>query len=151
MAKPIADLAATLAACRANEARDLDDLRRLLRQPSISAQNIGVAECADLVLTTLRDAGITARLLPTPAHPVVYGEWTGAPGKPTVLIYGHYDVQPPEPLDEWLEPAVRADRPRRQAVRPRRRRQQRANLRPDRGGAGLAGDSAARCRSTSSF
>jgi acetylornithine deacetylase/succinyl-diaminopimelate desuccinylase-like protein len=104
MAKPIADLAATLAACRANEARDLDDLRRLLRQPSISAQNIGVAECADLVLTTLRDAGISARLLPTPAHPVVYGEWTGAPGKPTVLIYGHYDVQPPEPLAEWLSP-----------------------------------------------
>ncbi|HEU5431948.1 MAG TPA: M20/M25/M40 family metallo-hydrolase, partial [Thermomicrobiales bacterium] len=104
MAEPSADLAATLAACRANQQRDLDDLCALLRQPSIIAQNIGVAECADLFLATLQNAGFAARLLPTPAHPVIYGEWTGAPGKPTVLIYGHYDVQPPEPLTEWLSP-----------------------------------------------
>ena len=45
-----------------------------------------------------------ARLMPTAAHPVIYAEWLGAPGKPTVLIYGHYDVQPPEPLAEWLSP-----------------------------------------------
>jgi acetylornithine deacetylase/succinyl-diaminopimelate desuccinylase-like protein len=49
----------------------------------------------------LRDAGLTVRLLPTPAQPVVYAEWLGAPGRPTVLIYGHYDVQPPGPLDLW--------------------------------------------------
>jgi acetylornithine deacetylase/succinyl-diaminopimelate desuccinylase-like protein len=52
----------------------------------------------------LRDAGLAARLLPTPAQPVVYAEWLGAPGRPTVLIYGHYDVQPPDPLSEWLSP-----------------------------------------------
>ena len=85
-------------------ARDLADLFRLIAQPSISAQNIGVRECADLFVDVLRDAGFSARLMPTPAHPVVYAEWLGAPGKPTVLIYGHYDVQPPEPLDEWLSP-----------------------------------------------
>jgi acetylornithine deacetylase/succinyl-diaminopimelate desuccinylase-like protein len=93
-----------LAACREREQRDLDDLFRLIAQPSISAQNIGVRECADLFIDLLGDAGFSARLMPTPAHPVVYAEWLGAPGRPTMLIYGHYDVQPPEPLDEWLSP-----------------------------------------------
>lgn len=98
------DLHAVLAACRDRADRDLADLCRLLRQPSISAQNIGVRECADLFVGVLREAGFAARLMPTPAHPIVYAEWLGAPGKPTVLIYGHYDVQPPEPLDQWLSP-----------------------------------------------
>jgi acetylornithine deacetylase/succinyl-diaminopimelate desuccinylase-like protein len=50
-----------------------------------------------------------ARLLPTGGNPVVYGEWLGAPGKPTVLVYGHYDVQPPDPLDKVARAAVDAD------------------------------------------
>ncbi len=95
---------AVLAACTARDERDLADLYTLIRQPSISAQNIGVRECADLFVDVLREAGFDARLMPTPAHPIVYAEWLGAPGKPTVLIYGHYDVQPPEPLDQWLSP-----------------------------------------------
>jgi acetylornithine deacetylase/succinyl-diaminopimelate desuccinylase-like protein len=98
------DLEAILAACREREERDLADLFRLLAQPSISAQDIGVRECADLLIDVLRGAGFSARLIPTPAHPVVYAEWLGAPGKPTVLVYGHYDVQPPEPLEAWLSP-----------------------------------------------
>jgi acetylornithine deacetylase/succinyl-diaminopimelate desuccinylase-like protein len=97
-------LDAVLAACGEREERDLADLRRLIAQPSISAQNIGVRECADLFLDVLSEAGFSARLMPTPAHPVIYAEWLDAPGQPTVLIYGHYDVQPPEPLDQWLSP-----------------------------------------------
>lgn len=97
-------LDAVLASCHEREERDLADLCRLIAQPSISAQNIGVRECADLFVEALTKAGFSARLMPTPAHPVIYAEWLGAPGQPTVLIYGHYDVQPPEPLDQWLSP-----------------------------------------------
>jgi acetylornithine deacetylase/succinyl-diaminopimelate desuccinylase-like protein len=102
--QPREPLSTVLAACEERQARDLADLSRLIAQPSISAQDIGVRECATMVVNLLRDAGFAPRLLATPAHPVVYAEWLGAPGQPTVLIYGHYDVQPPEPLDEWLSP-----------------------------------------------
>ena len=54
--------------------------------------------------TTWRAMGLTAELIATKRHPIVYAEWLGAPGKPTLLIYGHYDVQPPEPLEPWLSP-----------------------------------------------
>jgi acetylornithine deacetylase/succinyl-diaminopimelate desuccinylase-like protein len=104
MAETKQHLDRVLAACRKREQRDLADLFRLIAQPSISAQDIGVRECADLFVAVLEDAGFTARLMPTPAHPVVFAEWLGAPGRPTVLIYGHYDVQPPDPLEEWLSP-----------------------------------------------
>jgi acetylornithine deacetylase/succinyl-diaminopimelate desuccinylase-like protein len=95
-----------LAACDepGRRQRDLEDLMGLLRQPSISAQDVGVAECAGLVAGLLREAGLRTQLLPTRRHPMVFGEWTGAPGAPTVLIYGHYDMQPPEPLDAWVSP-----------------------------------------------
>jgi acetylornithine deacetylase/succinyl-diaminopimelate desuccinylase-like protein len=103
-----------LAACDANRDRDLADLVRLLRQPSISAQNVGVTECADLVRGLFADAGFYARLLPTAAHPMVFAEYPVDPARPTVLIYGHYDVQPPDPLDLWdsppFEPTVRDGR-----------------------------------------
>jgi acetylornithine deacetylase/succinyl-diaminopimelate desuccinylase-like protein len=104
MAETNQQLDQILAACRKREQRDLGDLFRLIAQPSISAQNVGVRECADLFVALLQAAGFTARLMPTPAHPVVFAEWLGAPERPTVLIYGHYDVQPPDPLDEWLSP-----------------------------------------------
>lgn len=90
------------------------DLYRLLRQPSISAQNIGVIECAELEAELLRSAGLETRLLETSGHPMVYGEWLGAPGKPTILFYGHYDVQPADPLELWesepFEPTIRDGR-----------------------------------------
>ena len=83
----------------------------MLRQPSISTQNIGVAECADLVEELLTTAGFAARQMPTAGYPMIYAERCNAPGKPTVVIYGHYDVQPPEPLDLWesppFEPTIR--------------------------------------------
>jgi acetylornithine deacetylase/succinyl-diaminopimelate desuccinylase-like protein len=92
----------------------LETLFRLLRQPSISAQGVGVDECAELVVATLRDAGVDAKILPTEGSPVAYGE-VGSDDAPfTLLVYGHYDVQPPEPLDEWetepFEPTIRNER-----------------------------------------
>ena len=102
------NLETILSACRQREDRDLADLCRLVVQPSISTQNIGVDACADLFVATLRDAGFSAQLFPTPAHPIVYAEWLGPPDQPTVLIYGHYDVQPPEPLDAWHSPPFEA-------------------------------------------
>jgi acetylornithine deacetylase/succinyl-diaminopimelate desuccinylase-like protein len=93
-----------LTACQEREERDLADLCKLVAQPSVSAQGIGIVECAELFVAILRHAGFAAQLLPTPAQPVIYAEWLGAPGRPTVLIYGHYDVQPPDLLDEWVSP-----------------------------------------------
>src|SRR5574337_1870535 len=98
----------------ANRDRFISELLTLLRQPSISAQNVGVAECAELVRRSMSDAGAEARVIPTPGHPVVWGQ-VAAPGAGrTVLIYGHYDVQPPEPLEAWetppFEPSLRNGR-----------------------------------------
>jgi acetylornithine deacetylase/succinyl-diaminopimelate desuccinylase-like protein len=94
--------------------RFVDELCRLLRQPSISAQNVGVKECAELVREAVVAAGLDARVLPTAGHPVVYGEGRTAGVARTVLIYGHYDVQPPEPLEAWttppFEPTIRDGR-----------------------------------------
>jgi acetylornithine deacetylase/succinyl-diaminopimelate desuccinylase-like protein len=98
------DLDRVLAACRSTQERDLGDLIRLLRQPSISAQNIGVPETAALISDLLTGAGFTPQLFPTDGHPVIYAERLQAPDKPTVLIYGHYDVQPPDPLEAWVSP-----------------------------------------------
>ncbi|MGH2531054.1 MAG: M20/M25/M40 family metallo-hydrolase [Thermomicrobiales bacterium] len=102
----MSDLDRVLEACdeEGRRKRDLEDLVRLLRQPSISAQDVGVGECAALVEGMMRQAGPRTRLLETARHPMVYGEWLEAPGEPTVLIYGHYDVQPPDPLDAWVSP-----------------------------------------------
>src|SRR5690242_7806754 len=82
----------------------LAGLMKLVAQPSISAQDIGIRECAALEMQALEVAGLSPRLLETSGHPMVYAEWLGAPGKPTVLFYGHYDVQPPDPLDLWVSP-----------------------------------------------
>lgn len=94
---------------------DLNDLFTVVRQPSISAQDTGVRECAALVQKYMEDAGLETRLIETSGHPMVFGTWLNAgPEKPTILFYGHYDVQPPEPLDLWesepFEPALRNGR-----------------------------------------
>ncbi len=86
----------------------LDELKQFLRIPSISTdpERTGdVLRAAEFVRTMIRNAGIdNAELIQGQGHPLVYAEWMGAPGKPTVLLYGHYDVQPPDPLDEWKSP-----------------------------------------------
>ncbi|MBI4280303.1 MAG: M20/M25/M40 family metallo-hydrolase [Armatimonadetes bacterium] len=98
----------------AHRDQHLDLLFRLVRQPSISAQGVGVEECAALLMETMRDVGLEPSLISTPGQPVVYGERIEDPSRPTVLFYGHYDVQPPEPLELWqsppFEPTIRDGR-----------------------------------------
>ena len=87
----------------ADEPRAL--LERLCRQPSVAAQGLGLAEMADLTEDLLRDTGFATRRLHTEgAPPAIYGEQRGR-GPFTVLLYNHYDVQPPEPLELWDSPA----------------------------------------------
>src|SRR6267154_3756836 len=80
-----------------------NDLFEFLRIPSVSAKsdhNADTRRAAEWVKTSLDKIGVPATIYPTAGHPVVVGEWRNAPrGAPTVLIYGHYDVQPAEPLD----------------------------------------------------
>jgi acetylornithine deacetylase/succinyl-diaminopimelate desuccinylase-like protein len=86
----------------------LNDLYELLRIPSVSAQSQhkqDIERGAKWVADRLRSAGLdTVEIVPTKMHPLVYAESLRAPGKPTVLFYGHYDVQPPEPLELWTSP-----------------------------------------------
>src|SRR5205085_8626363 len=89
--------------------RFLEELKELLRIPSVSTlpQHKGdVRRAAQFVADELKRIGMEKVELITvgSGHPLVYGEWLHAPGKPTVLCYGHYDVQPPDPLDEWITP-----------------------------------------------
>jgi len=97
-----------------NREQSLAELNELLRIPSISAKSEhkgDTAAAAEWLATRMRAIGLAVDVVPTAGHPVVLGEWRGAEGAPTLLVYGHYDVQPPEPLDEWLsspfEPTVR--------------------------------------------
>ncbi|MGX1785105.1 M20/M25/M40 family metallo-hydrolase [Bosea sp. NPDC055332] len=97
-------LAAVFAHIEANRSAFLDRLLAYLRHPSISAENIGIAEVGALLVEMLTKIGLETSLVPTDGHPMVVARWQKAPGKPTVLLYGHYDVQPPDPLDKWLSP-----------------------------------------------
>ena len=94
----------------------LEELKEFLRIPSMStepAHKDDVLRCAEFLAGRMRDAGLDVETIETAGNPLVYGEWTGAPGKPTILFYGHYDVQPPDPLEEWrnppFEPTVEGD------------------------------------------
>ncbi len=87
-----------------NSKQYLEDLFVLLRQPSISAQDTGVRECAELLAGMMRKTGIKTTIYETQRHPVVYGEIGAERPTRTILVYGHYDVQPPEPLEKWLSP-----------------------------------------------
>lgn len=89
----------------ANKARFLNELLELLRIPSVSARSEhknDMVSCAGAVKAKLLEAGAdTVTIYPTEGHPIVYGEKITDPSKPTVLVYGHYDVQPADPLDLW--------------------------------------------------
>lgn len=103
---------------RAQREEHLGQLMQLLSIPSVStdpARALDVRRAAVWVRDRLLAAGCQhAELQETPGHPLVYGEWLGAPGKPTQLVYGHYDVQPVDPIDQWItppfEPVVRDGR-----------------------------------------
>src|SRR6186713_2048544 len=91
-----------------NKDRFLSELLELLRIPSISARTEhkpDMQKCAEAVKQRLLEAGANkVEIFQTPGHPIVYGEKIIDPKKPTVLVYGHYDVQPPDPLDLWHSP-----------------------------------------------
>ena len=90
--------------------QSLAELSRLVAQPSVGAQNLGMKECAALVGKMLKARGFDVQVMETPGAPVVFGERKGKSDK-TMLIYNHYDVQPPEPLELWetppFEPSLR--------------------------------------------
>lgn len=90
-----------------NDARIQSELFEFLRIPSVSAKSENTADvlqAAEWLRSTIEKAGLKGTIHKTPGYPVVIGEWRDAPGAPTVLIYGHYDVQPAEPLDLWTSP-----------------------------------------------
>ena len=101
----MADIAAYLAAHRTRHRTELDEF---LRIPSVSAKSEhreDMQRAAAWLVDRMIEAGLQkAETMPTGGHPVVVGEWRGAPDAPTLLVYGHYDVQPPEPLEEWTSP-----------------------------------------------
>ena len=88
-----------------NRDRYLNELKALLAIPSISAlpeHATDVRRCAEWCAAEMRRIGLeNVRLIETPGNPVVYGDWLKAPGAPAILFYGHYDVQPPDPLELW--------------------------------------------------
>ena len=93
---------------RQNEQRFLDELKDFIRIPSISTlpeHKPDVDRAAGFVAGSLKKAGLeNVEIIPTAKHPLVYADWLHAPGKPTVLCYGHYDVQPPDPVELWHTP-----------------------------------------------
>lgn len=106
-----------LAFAHQNHARYLAEYQDFLRIPSVSTlseHKPDMEKCAAWVAGQLTGMGFkNVAVMPTAKHPVVYGEWLNAPGQPTVLVYGHYDVQPVDPLNEWtagpFEPTLRDD------------------------------------------
>ncbi len=102
MASPAVDFA------RQNQQRFLSELKDLLRIPSISTapeHKSDVRRAAEYVASELRRIGMeNVEVIATKGHPLIYADWLQAAGKPTVLCYAHYDVQPPDPLNEWISP-----------------------------------------------
>ncbi|HXP46293.1 MAG TPA: M20/M25/M40 family metallo-hydrolase, partial [Terriglobales bacterium] len=93
---------------RENQQRFLNELKDLLRIPSVSTldeHKPDVRRAADFVAAELGRIGFEhVEVIPTKGHPLVYADWLHASGKTTALCYAHYDVQPPDPLEEWLSP-----------------------------------------------
>jgi len=91
-----------------NRERLLEELTAFLRIPSVSTAPehcVDIERAAEFVAASLREAGLEhVEVIATEKHPLVYADWLRAPGKPTVLCYGHYDVQPPDPLEAWISP-----------------------------------------------
>ncbi|MGA8535320.1 MAG: M20/M25/M40 family metallo-hydrolase, partial [Candidatus Tumulicola sp.] len=93
--------------CDRSESRHLEELKRLIAIPSISADPAhrdDVRRCCGRLVECMNEVGLNARVLETGGNPLAYGEWLQAPGKPTVLVYGHYDVQPVDPVELWHTP-----------------------------------------------
>ena len=99
---------AAVSYARQNQSRFLSELKDLLRIPSVSTlpeHKEDVRRAAQFVADEMQRMGLEhVEIIPTEGHPLVYADWLHAAGKPTVLFYAHYDVQPPDPLDEWTSP-----------------------------------------------
>ncbi len=99
---------ATSAFVRQHRERMLNELKDFIRIPSVSTlpeHQPDIMRCAQFVADALSRAGLEhVEIIPTAGHPLVYADWLHAPGQPTVLCYGHYDVQPPDPLELWVTP-----------------------------------------------
>ena len=95
-----------------NRDRYIEELKQYLAIPSVSAlpqHKADVRRCAEWTADELRRIGLqNVKLIDTPGNPVVYGDWLGASDAPTLLFYGHYDVQPVDPLDQWISPPFEA-------------------------------------------
>jgi acetylornithine deacetylase/succinyl-diaminopimelate desuccinylase-like protein len=87
-----------------NQTKFVEELCTLIAQPSVSARDEGVNDCAHLLESMLSGMGFRVATFPTHGHPAIVAEMDGPKDSPTVLIYGHYDVQPPEPLEMWKSP-----------------------------------------------
>ena len=90
----------------------VEDLKQFLRIPSVSTKpehKPDMERCAQWLAGQIRQLGLTASVEPTGGHPIVLARNQHQPGRPTVLMYGHYDVQPPEPLEQWTTPAFEPD------------------------------------------
>src|SRR5256712_11080241 len=106
MVAKTASLNTTLEYISKNKDRFLQDFRTLLKQSSVSAQRLGIEDCAKIVKKQMDIAGLKEKILPVKnGNPVVYGEARSKLGSKTLLIYGHYDVQPVEPLEKWVSGA----------------------------------------------
>jgi acetylornithine deacetylase/succinyl-diaminopimelate desuccinylase-like protein len=93
--------------CEEHRDRYLDELKRLIAIPSVSADPAhagDVRRCCERLVARMSEIGLESRVLETGGNPLAYGSWLQAPGKPTVLIYGHYDVQPADPEELWETP-----------------------------------------------
>lgn len=99
---------AAVSYARENQKRFLEELKELLRIPSVSTMEEhkgDVQKAAEFVASELKRIGFeNVEVIPSPGHPLVYGDWLHAKGKPTALCYAHYDVQPPDPIEEWTTP-----------------------------------------------
>lgn len=99
---------ATTAYVDQHRERFLNELKDFIRIPSVSTlpeHQSDVAHAAEFVANALKKAGLeNTEVIPTAGHPLVYADWLHAPGRPTVLCYGHYDVQPPDPVELWVTP-----------------------------------------------
>lgn len=95
-----------------NQDRYLKELRDLIAIPSISTNpenKKDIQRCADWIANHLRSIGMEhTQIFPTAGHPIVYADWMHAPGQPTILLYGHYDVQPVDPIELWTSPPFEA-------------------------------------------
>ena len=97
-------MAAVFAHIDENRDRFVERLMDYVRHPSISAQNKGIHEVAALLVDMLTGLSLKAEAIPTRGHPMVLGRSAPVHGTRTILLYGHYDVQPPDPLDAWISP-----------------------------------------------